>query len=253
MHTKFAIATRFYGLTKDDVKRLAMWVDAALAVVPASNIYVAIRTEEDLSDSLAFMHENYPDVVSFPVIPWGKVVQAPNALLIKAAEQQMTHLFFVSTEYPITEPLVSLLVSHVDSKTLVVGARLVYHDFKAYPREVVEVERANGSHIPWNTFAAWSVERLVHTGFVLAADSLHDPNNAGMEEMGTIAAQQILWPGNALAKLVDVPKENLVLNTYGWNIKRQERYIHNMESKNSRSTSQLERLRLPSPMVLHIG
>ena len=93
----------------------------------------------------------------------------------------------------------------------------------------------------------------MHTGFVLAADSLHDPNNAGMEEMGTIAAQQILWPGKAVAKLITPRLGDLVLNTHGWNIKRHERYIHNLKSKNSRSVAQLERLLLPTPDVYHFG
>lgn len=253
MYQKFGIATRFYGLTEVDTQRLAMWVDAALAVVPASNVFVAIHVEADLSGSQDFMRKQYPEVIAFPVTPWGKVVQAPNALLLKSAEQQMGHLLFASTEYPITESLVLLLQSYFDAQTLVVGARLASHDFKAAPGERVLVRSASGLQIPWNTCALWSVERLVHTGFVLTADSLHDPDNAGMEEMGTIAAQQILWPGRAVAKLVTPRQGDLVLNTHGWNVKRHERYVHNLESKNARSAAQLDRLSLPTPDVYHIG
>lgn len=253
MHQKFGIATRFYGLTEGDTQRLAMWVDAALEVVAASNIFVAINAEADLSGSLDFMRKQYPKVVAFPVTPWGKVVQAPNAILTKSAEQQMSHLLFASTEYPVTKSLVSLLRSHFDAQTLVVGARLALHDFKALPGERVLVKRASGLQIPWNTCAMWSIDRLIHTGFVLAADSLHDPDNAGMEEMGTIAAQQILWEGNAVAKLVTPHHDDLVLNTHGWNIKRHERWLRNLESKNSRSAMQLERLSLPTPEVYHFG
>lgn len=246
------IATRFYGLTEGDVKRLAAWVDAALAVVPAQNVYVAIRAEEDLSGSQDFMRSRYPKVNAFPVTPWGKVVPAPNALLLKCAERQVSHLLFVSTEYPVTPSLVSLLQSHCDTQTLVVGARLPMHDFKARAGKRVLVRKANGLQIPWNTYALWSIEHLVHTGFVLTADSLKDPNNAGMEEMGTIAAQQILWPGKASAKLVTPRPGDLIVNTYGWNIKRRERYIYNMKSKNARSAAQLERLALPAPDIHHI-
>lgn len=253
MHQKIGIATRFYGLTEGDTQRLAMWVDAALAVAPASNIFVAIHTEADLSGSQDFMRKQYPEVVAFPVTPWGKVVQAPNALLSKSAEQQISHLLFASTEYPVTKSLVSLLQSYFDEQTLVVGACLASHDFKALPGESILVRRASGLQIPWNTYALWSVEHLVHTGFVLAADSLHDPDNAGMEEMGTIAAQQILWPGKAVAKLVSPRSGDLALNTHGWNIKRHERYVHNLESKNARSAAQLDRLSLPTPDVYHIG
>lgn len=89
-HKKIGIATRFYGLTEGDTQRLAMWVDAALAVVPASNVFVAIHTEADLSGSQEFMRKQYPEIITFPVIPWGKVVQAPNALLSKSAEQELT-------------------------------------------------------------------------------------------------------------------------------------------------------------------
>jgi len=114
------------------------------------------------------------------------------------------------------------------------------------------VEQANGLQIPWNTYALWSIPHLVHTGFVLAADSLTDPDNAGMEEMGTIAAQQILWPGSAHAKLI-APREHLAINTQGWNIQRHDRYVQVRESKNARSAAQLERLHLAAPSVLHIG
>jgi hypothetical protein len=253
MSYRLAIATRFYGLAHEDVQRLAMWVDAALAVVSAPNIYIAIHAETDLSGSQDFMQRHYPDVAAFPVTPWGKVVQAPNALLLRGAAQEMTHLLFASTEYPVSSSLVSLLHSHIDPHTLVVGTRLTSHDFKAKPGEEAVVHGASGLQIPWNTCALWSLEHLVHTGFVLAADSLHDPDNAGMEEMGTIAAQQILWPNNASAKLVNPRKGDLVVNHYGWTLQRHERRERNIESKNSRSAAQLERLSLQAPDVLHIG
>lgn len=253
MDQKIGIATRFYGLAEGDIARLATWVDAALVVVPAKNVYVAVHTEADRSGSLDFMRKMYPEVNAFPVVPWGKVVQAPNAILSKSTEQEVNHLLFVSSEYPVTPSLVSLLQSHLDAQTLVVGACLPTHAFKAPVGESVLVENASGLHIPWNTYALWSIERLIHTGFVLAADSLHDPDNAGMEEMGTIAAQQILWPGNALAKLVTPRKGDLILNTHGWTIERHERYAHNLESKNDRSAAQMERLSLPTPTVLHLG
>lgn len=252
MHQKLGIATRFYGLSEGDVQRLATWVDAALAIVPAESVYVAIHTEADLSGSQDFMRQTYPRVIAFPVIPWGKVVQAPNALLIKSAER-MAHLLFASTEYPVTESLVSLLQSHSDEQTLVVGARLDTHDFKASPGERVLVQSASGLQIPWNTYALWSIERLIHTGFVLTADSFTDPDNAGMEEMGTIAAQQMLWKDKAVTKLVTPGAGDLVHNTHGWNITRRERFVRNLESKNARSAAQLGRLSLPTPDVYHIG
>ncbi|MFA6315427.1 MAG: hypothetical protein WC648_03635 [Candidatus Paceibacterota bacterium] len=253
MYQKFGIATRFYGLSEGDTERLVTWVDAALAIVPPSSIFVAINSEVDLAGSYDFMKNKYPKVNAFPVTPWGKVVQAPNALLIKSAEQDMDHLLFVSTEYPVTKYVVSLLQSHFDERTLVVGASLSGHDMKASSGKSILVKNASGLQIPWNTCALWSIKRLVHTGFVLAADSLHDPDNAGMEEMGTIAAQQILWPGKAEAKLI-VPRDcDLVINTHGWNIKRHDRYLQNLKSKNIRSAAQLERLSLPTPDVLHIN
>lgn len=253
MQQKFGIATRFYGLTEGDVQRLAAWVDAALKVVPAEDVFVAIHTEMDCSGSLDFVCEKYPAVTAFAVTPWGRVVQAPNALLLKSAEQHVSHLLFVSTEYPITESLVSLLRSHSDDETLVVGVRLAGHDFKAPPGERVLMQQANGLQIPWNTCALWSIGHLIHTGFVLTADSVNDPDNAGMEEMGTIATQQILWPGKASAKLVTSRAGDLIPNTHGWTIQRRERHMRILESKNSRSATQLERLSLSAPDVLHIG
>ena len=252
MNKKLGIATRFYGLTRGDIQRLAAWVDAALEIVPPGNIFVALHVESDLSGSQEFLKERYPRVNAFSVTPWGRVVQAPNALLIKSAER-MTHLLFASTEYPVKKSLVSLLQSHCDDQTLVVGARLAEHDFKAPSEKRVLVEQASGLQIPWNTCALWSVEHLIHTGFVLTADSFTDPDNAGMEEMGTIAAQQILWPSRAAAKLISVCAGDLVHNTYGWNIKRHERFVRNLESKDTRSKTLLERLSLPAPTVYHIN
>jgi hypothetical protein len=253
MYKKLSIATRFYGLSKGDTRRLVAWVDAALLVVPPENIFIAVHSDADLSGSLEFLHKKYPMLNGFGVVPWGKVVQAPNALLIKSAEKQIEHIMYLSTEYPVTESIISLLMSHFDNQTLVVGASLLGHDFKALPGSDVIVSNANGLQIPWNTCAIWSVERLVHTGFVLAADALRDPDNAGMEEMGTIVAQQILWPGKALAKLILPRKGDLVFNTYGWSVKRRDRYIKNLTSKNARSEDQLKRLSLPTPLVLHMG
>lgn len=253
MHQKLGIATRFYGFAKEDVERLSTWMDAALALVPAENVYVAVHTEEDRSGSLDFMRRKYPAVTAFPVTPWGRVVQAPNALLLKCAEHRVNHLLFVSSEYPVTESLISLLQSHLDARTLVVGARLAGHAFKAPPDAHVLVEGAGGLQIPWNTYALWSTEHLVHTGFVLTADSFDDADNAGMEEMGTIAAQQMLWPDRAAAKLITPREGDLVLNTHGWTITRRERYLRNLESKDTRSEVQMKRLNLPRPSVLHIG
>jgi hypothetical protein len=246
------IATRFYGLTAGDVERLVVWLKAALAVVPAGNVFVAINIDNDLSGGLDFLRKNYPEVVAFPVTPWGKVVQAPNALLLKGAEKQLGQFLFASTEYPVTPSLVKLLQSYCDRETLVVGARLPGHDFKGRVREGVVVKAATGLQIPWNTYALWSMEYLTHTGFVLTADSFTDANNAGMEEMGTIAAQQILWTNRAVAKLVNPRAGDLVTNTRGWNINRQERHRQIVESKNNRSALQLARLSLPAPDVLHI-
>lgn len=252
MDEKVGIATRFYGLSEHDVERLAAWLDAALSVVPAGRVFVAVNADTDRSDSLDFVRQKYPRVVAFPVTPWGKVVQAPNALLIKSAEH-VTRLLFTSTEYPVKESLVSLLLSHYDEETLVVGACLDGHDFKANSGKNALVEHASGLQIPWNTYALWSIEHLIHTGFVLTADSFTDPDNAGMEEMGTIAAQQILWPEKSKAKLVAPRTGDLVRNTHGWTTKRQERFVRNLESKNDRSAVQLERLTLHAPSVMHIG
>jgi hypothetical protein len=252
MRSTLGIATRFYGLSVQDVDRLSVWVESALSVVSPKSLYVAINIDADSSGGLSFMKERYPDVVTFPVTPWGRVVQAPNALLIKSAEN-VTHLLYTSTEYPVIESLATRLLSHVDDETLVVGARTGEHDFKAEEGETVFVEHASGRQIPWNTYALWSIRHLIHTGFVLTADSFADSNNAGMEEMGTISAQQILWPDKAKAKVVAPRSGELFHNTHGWTVARHERFGRNLESKDRRSTAQLERLSLPPPNVYHIG
>jgi len=253
MIKNFAVATRFYGLSKTDLDRLVNWIETALKIVEQERIFIAIRKEIDLSGSYEFVSKNYPKINIFQVTPWGKVVQAPNALLIKCAEKKIDHVLFISTEYELTSDIVNLLKMHFDDKTLVVGVSLPGHKIRMSPKKVSLIKNANGLEIPWNTYALWSVRHLMHTGFVLVADSLHDPDNAGMEEMGTIAVQQILWPKRALAKLVMLKRDNLVFNTKGWTIKRHERYLKNLKSKNTRASQQLKKLVVSAPKVLHIG
>lgn len=253
MNNRLGIATRFYGYSVADRKRLETWLRAALEVVSPEHVLIAVHTVADKSGSLAFLQKKYPRVTAFSVQPWGRVVQAPNALLLKGAEMRLNRMLFVSTEYPVSKQLINSLGQHLDKESLVVGARLATHSFGAGSGEIVVIEHADGLQIPWNTCALWSVPHLVHTGFVLTADSAHDPDNAGMEEMGTIAAQQILWPNKAKAKLVALPEQLLVPNTYGWNIQRQERYARNLHSKRSRSAAQLKRLSLKRPEVVHVA
>lgn len=250
---RLGIATRFYGHSPADRKRLETWVEAARTVVQSEHILIAVNVAEDASKSLAFLQREYPAIDAFPVYPWGRVVQAPNALLLKAAELKLDQLLFVSTEYPVTRAMVQRLRAQCDPSTLVVGASLESHEFMAKPNAMIEVARANGLQIPWNTYALWSVPHLIHTGFVLTADSARDPDNAGMEEMGTIAAQQLLWPGNAHAKLILPARGEIIFNEHGWTVYRRKRHERIMRSKKHRSNRQLARLSVQAPTVQHIA
>ena len=133
------------------------------------------------------------------VSPWGNFIPALNALVSWAANVTLEDtdsssdsplLLFVSAETHMTTSSVHSLCGHMDSSTLVAGARLQGHMHahvhdndqttlgeKKRNDEYVKVE-LNGRTTPWNTAAVWNLRKLSLIGFPLVAEGII-PNNDG--------------------------------------------------------------------------
>jgi len=130
--------------------------------------------------------ENTVQIEIVKVSPWGNFIPALNALVSWAAistlEVSSPLLLFISAETQLTVTAVESLCSHIDSNTLVVGARLQGHDHKASSGEIGEKEldktengitiALNGRTTPWNTAAVWNLRKLSLSGFPLVAEGL---------------------------------------------------------------------------------
>ena len=72
--------------------------------------------------------------------------------------------------------IVSILKDNFDSNTIVVGPKLQGHEFHE------GINDLRGLTCPWNTFAIWSIEHLLKTGFLMISDGLSDvPFSGGVE------------------------------------------------------------------------
>ncbi|GKY93414.1 hypothetical protein MPSEU_000309000 [Mayamaea pseudoterrestris] len=146
-----------------------------------------------------------------PVQPWGRFVPALNALVGYAAMQQFDYIVFVSAETFAPKTAMDQLLSHIvdEPNTLVVGAMLPGHDYQG----------------------------------ATAGTSLHtNVNDAGIEEVATVAVLQKLFRNSSKCKLVKLDGVN-------WNVnfdddERRKWHEAKMESKLKRSLVQLELLGL---------
>ena len=248
---KLAIGTRFFGRdAQKDIPRLDKIIDAASSL---GVVFVAINSEEDKTNSLAYISEKYPDgsrsyaVDSFAVSPWGKFVPALDAITYKAARAGADYLLLASAEFPPTKPQVEHLTRYINGQTLVAGARFAEHTFR--PGEIVE---GTGTTVPWNTFALWNMHYLPRIGFVIAGDAPFDPAKAGVEEVTTIATFQTLYP-NLDAYLVEVPGVGGGWNTEGWDAARLAQHQKKIASKNERPAEQLKWSELKAPRIKHVA
>lgn len=245
---KLAVGTRFFGKTDEDIQRLRNFIEASLSLEMSEEklVFVAVNEDEDKTSAVAWVREHYPDVIVFPVTPWGKFVAPLNAITHKALSGGCTHLLLASAEFPPQSKLVAQLAHHMGAATLVAGARFGEHNFN--PNTTMS---ATGTTVPWNTFAIWNLEFLGCIGFPLIADAPQEPKMAGVEEVITISILQKIYPYHQ-AKLVHIPGFFREWDMTGWDNARIKSHHQKIRSKNERPDWQLERVKLESALIHHI-
>ena len=125
-----AVATRFYGKTAEDLKRLDRWIDAAVEV--SSICLVAVDPARDQSGALDYLVRRN-GVTAFSVIPWGEFTPALNALVLEAFNRGGNRILFASVAFPPRPEIVNKLDEYFNvssDTTLVVGALLSGLDFR---------------------------------------------------------------------------------------------------------------------------
>ena len=91
----------------------------------------------------------------FHIHPWIGYTQPLNMIIEKALSVGATKLLFQSIEVTALPEDIKSLERHLDSNTLVVGAKL--HEMHGHVNEKVEL---TGWTTPWNTLALWNLEKL---------------------------------------------------------------------------------------------
>jgi len=190
------------------------------------------------------------DLHILPVQPWGKFVNALNALVGFGVGNGYDEILFLSQEVRVSREAVARLRQELDKDTLVAGARLPDHTFKPGKTTL------DGLNSPWNTLAVWRLDKLGKTGFPLIGDGVPGKPMAGVEEVSAIAVAHHVDPLHSQAKLVDV-------STLGvhWDVeslhndpKRLAWHHQKMASKRSRPQAQLAALGIEGrATVTHIA
>lgn len=255
LQNKFVVGTRFYesnpAKAMESNHKLLAFIASARAA-GASKVLVAVNVDENKSGLLRdWTYGTAADAEIFPVTPWGKFVQPLNALLIKGREEfaKGAHFLSASVEVKLTPEIVDALFKHMDANTLVVGAAMEGHDYRPYQL----IKEANGRQVPWNTLALWNSRLLCKTGFQLIGDGpLNQPENAGVEELATVALHPDAKFGQVLSpvRLVRVP--GISWDTSGFDAVRLAAHEKKMASKVTRAEAQLRYAGLLAPTVLHI-
>jgi len=171
----------------------------------------------------------------FHIHPWIGYTQPLNMIIEKALSVGATKLLFQSIEVTALPEDIKSLERHLDSNTLVVGAKL--HEMHGHVNEKVEL---TGWTTPWNTLALWNLEKLGLTGFLTVSSGNLPGIPGGVEEVVTISLLQTLHPYSMDAKMVEL--KSVVWNTQ-WSCKEREAYrAAKMASKNERAEKQLRAL-----------
>eukprot|EP00667_Euglena_gracilis_P018103 EG_transcript_19185 len=184
-------------------------------------------------------------IAVLPVSMWGNFVMALNSLLLHAGQVGAAVILFTSVELEMTVTQVKALRQHLLEDTLVVGAKVPGQDFS------VGRHTLTGGNSPWNTFALWSVPKLLQIGFMSLSEGLLKGVPGGVEEGPVIALLQVLHPEVSCCKLVELeppPKWHTDWTDPG----RLAWHRRKMESKVQRTAAQLKAANLPAPFVDHI-
>ncbi|MEK7116269.1 MAG: hypothetical protein AAB879_02660 [Patescibacteria group bacterium] len=238
-----AIGTRFFE-TKDPHRVSIVKEFVRRASAFASNVLVAVNTEEDVSGALQAVNAmKVSGATAFEVTPWGKFVAPLNVIISKAVRRGASHLLLASAEVQVTQAIVSALGRELGDQTIVVGAAVIGHDLGD------GVVIGTGERVPWNTLAMWNLKYLKVTGFPLIGDAPFDPSQAGVEEVCALSVLQRLYPA-CRAVLLNVP--GVEWDTAHWDPERLAAHQKKMASKRSRSEKQLAEANLAPPVIIHV-
>ena len=187
-------ATRFWCTTDADLPRLAAFVDSALSY--SDVVLIALNVEADECSTVEWVEAAGwgRSVHVVPVVPWLSVTAALNALLLYASRLSFSRILYQSVEITASVAAINSLLSHLDHRTLVVGACLdPYHSCPTtQPTATAAYAAINGVNNPWNTLAVWHIPSLLKTGFLMVSDSGTAGGTSGQEEGPTIALLQYM-------------------------------------------------------------
>lgn len=262
------------------LERLAGFVGDAAALQPAV-VLVAIDVDRDRSGALEFVRAlatTHCQVRAFAVCSGGAVTPMLNRLLEEAGRcidialpsplttavsprasgHPPKYILFASVEVHTTEATVAPLLACLEDDPAVfcAGAALTGHH--AAPPEpqlagaacggaADVMHNLTGTTSPWNTLAMWRREMLALTGFLAISNQGSPP---GMEEPAVIAVQQSLFGGPARRKALllhlGLPDSEAAVPvwTAPQSVERRAAHARKMESKDTRTRLQLERLGL---------
>ncbi|WP_026605935.1 hypothetical protein [Methylocapsa acidiphila] len=176
-------------------QRVREWIDCATACADEAIIAFDAPARQRLGGVLHARAK----VRAITVSPWNGYSSALNALVAEASVTADAILMW-SLEVRATRGAVVEMSHLMDSKTLVVGARMHPGHGAAPGRQAL-----GGETSPWNTFALWNLSRLSMVGFQLISDNLGGSPIGGVEEVPTIALHQMLFPDASDAWLIKLP------------------------------------------------
>lgn len=239
------VATRLHTTNEHvliDPSLIYMWCthvlnycDKLIVVVDTKYLQAIQNAKEEFKERIEVFH----------IEPWISFTQPLNLLVEKALSIGAKELLFQSIEVEISLEDMQRLESYLDENTLVVGAKL--HDRHGAKNETCII---NGWNSPWNTLALWNLEKLSLTGFLSISSGNIEDVPGGIEEVVTISLLQQLKPNTMNAKVINL--SSVVWNTTWESNKREEYHEEKMNSKNTRSKIQLEKLGVQAGHVMMI-
>lgn len=242
--TKLAVGLRVYEKTREALALKMRFLENIPWNV-VSRVFVAVNVEKDKSGALEYFKDLAdPRIDAFAVQPWFKTgVPALNAIVHKAAAQEFSHIWFVSTRLVLNEAIAKRLLKECDDETLVVGAVMPGHWLPG-----ANLVAGDGETCPYNTCAIWELNFLHRTGFLPISEMPMNPEMAGNEEIVAVTLQQQLFKNKA--KLVLVP--GITSQTDHWDDERKKRHQSLVDTKKIRSEAQLNMLSLNQAKIIHI-
>ncbi|MCJ8345197.1 hypothetical protein MJH12_06635, partial [bacterium] len=189
------------------------------------------------------LRDTYGDALRILYVnPWISYTQPLNMLVDKAFGIGASELILQSIDVWTSRSQMSALISQMDDKTLVVGAKMdEFHGRKEGLNPI------SGWCCPWNTLAIWDLKKLGITGFLPLSGGNLDDLQGGVEEVMAISILQQIINDQCRAKIVNV-------GTVKWDVDwpcsdRAKAHQIKMESKNKRAKNQMNYLNLQTAQV----